>query len=106
MAESTKFYELRLAERKAGRAIRILPTLKKYAQVRVIRSEGRFSMKKVTLTSYKKDPYYAKIMGAVGEILTEKEVVTPLEVLVHMQLLTRDDLEGWLRGRIPYLELV
>ena len=42
----------------------------------------------------------------MSEILTEKEVVTPLEVFVHMQLLTRDDLEGWRRGRIPYLERV
>ena len=61
-------------------------------------------MKKVTLTTYKTDPYYHDVVRAVNEILTQERVVSPVEVFVRMKLLSRDDLEEWRFGRVPYLE--
>lgn len=42
----------------------------------------------------------------VGTILEKGKVVTPVDVLVAMQLLKHDDLEKWRCGRLPYLEQV
>jgi hypothetical protein len=41
---------------------------------------------------------------AVEIILERDKVVRPIDVLIGMQLLSRDDLEEWRCGRIPYLE--
>ena len=54
----------------------------------------------------KADPYYKGIVRAVGEILSEKRFVAPVEVFVHLKLLSRADLEDWRFGRVPYLEKV
>jgi hypothetical protein len=43
---------------------------------------------------------------AVEIILERDKVVRPIDVLIGMQLLSRDDLEEWRCGRIPYLEKV
>jgi hypothetical protein len=46
-------------------------------------------------------------MSRAVEIILEKDkVVRPIDVLIGMQLLSRDDLEEWRCGRIPYLEKV
>ena len=63
-------------------------------------------MKKVTLTNYKSDPYYTDVVRAVSEILTKDKVITPVEVFVRMKLLSKEDLEEWRFGRVPYLERV
>jgi hypothetical protein len=63
-------------------------------------------MKKVTLANYKTDRYYQRIVRAVTDILTNDSVVAPVEVFVRMELLSRQDLENWRFGRIPYLERV
>jgi hypothetical protein len=42
----------------------------------------------------------------VAAILEKGKVVTPVDVLVRMGLLTPENLEEWRRGRIPYLEQV
>ena len=39
-------------------------------------------------------------------ILQHRQVVAPIDVLVGMGLLTREQLEKWRRGRVPYLERV
>ncbi len=63
-------------------------------------------MPKTAVTRYRKDPLYARIARATDEILRRGRVVTPVDVLIAMNLLTREHLEDWRRGRIPYLERV
>jgi hypothetical protein len=60
----------------------------------------------VGLATYRTDPLYPRIVSAVAAILEKGKVVTPVDVLVRMGLLTPEHLEGWRRGRIPYLEQV
>ena len=45
-------------------------------------------------------------MHATDDILRHGKVVIPVDVLVGMDLLTRQHLEDWRRGRTPYLERV
>lgn len=49
---------------------------------------------------------YPRIARAVAAILEKRKIVTPVEVLIGMDLLTPEHLEAWRRGRIPYLEQV
>ena len=58
------------------------------------------------LTRYRQDPLYARIVSATQDLLRRGSVVTPVDVLIAMGLLTREQLEDWRRGRIPYLERV
>lgn len=63
-------------------------------------------MKKVTLENYRIDPYYPRVVRAVSEILERSRTIAPIEVFVHMHLLTREGIEDWRRGRVQYLERV
>jgi hypothetical protein len=63
-------------------------------------------MPKPAATSYRQDPLYAGIVSAVQDVLRCGRVVTPVDVLIAMGLLTRKHLEDWRHGRIPYLERV
>jgi len=65
-----------------------------------------FPMKKVTVENYRDDKYYPKIVRAVEAILSKGDVVSPLEVFVQMELLTKADVESWRFGRVAYLERV
>jgi hypothetical protein len=58
------------------------------------------------LTRYRQDPLYARIASATQDVLRRGPVVTPVDVLIAMGLLTREHLEDWRRGRVPYLERV
>lgn len=58
----------------------------------------------VTVATFRSDPLFSRIERAVATLLKSSKVVTPIDVLVGMQLLTYDDVEDWRRGRIPYLE--
>jgi hypothetical protein len=49
---------------------------------------------------------YPRIVRAVEAILQRGKVVAPVDVIVGMGLLTRDQLEDWRCGRVPYLEKV
>ena len=49
---------------------------------------------------------YPRIVRAVRSILASGKVVAPVDVLVRMGLLLPELLEGWRRGRVPYLERV
>jgi hypothetical protein len=60
----------------------------------------------VTVETYREDPLYPRIVRAVESILKNGKVVAPVEVLAGMGLLTREHLEDWRRGRVPYLEPV
>ncbi len=63
-------------------------------------------MKKPTVENYRQDKYYPKVVRAVAAILANAEVVTAIDVFVHLELLTRPDVESWRFGRVPYLEKV
>jgi hypothetical protein len=60
----------------------------------------------VTVATFRDDPLFPKIGRAVAIILETDKVVRPIDVLIRMQLLSRDDLEDWRFGRVPYLEKV
>ncbi len=61
-------------------------------------------MKKITSTNYKKDTLYPAVSGAIAEILQDGEVVTPVEVLLRLQRISRQQYDDWRFGRIAYLE--
>ena len=63
-------------------------------------------MPKVAATGYRQDPLYARIASATQDVSRRGPVVTPVDVLITMGLLTRERLENWRRGRVPYLERV
>jgi hypothetical protein len=60
----------------------------------------------VTVGTYREDPLYPKVVRAVVSIMDAGKVVAPVEVFVEMGLLTREHLEDWRLGRVPYLERV
>lgn len=59
-----------------------------------------------TIATYRDDPLYPRIVRAVDTLLQSGNVVTPVDVLLGMELLTREQLEDWRRGRMPYLERI
>ena len=63
-------------------------------------------MKKLTGADYKKDKLYPAVARAMAEILKAGAVVAPVDVLLRMQRLTKQQVEDWRFGRIPYLERV
>ena len=63
-------------------------------------------MKTVTLENYTKDKYYPKIVKVVESVLRSENFVTPIEVLISMGLLEKQNIDDWRKGRIPYLEKV
>jgi hypothetical protein len=63
-------------------------------------------MKKVNVENYRDDKYYPRIVRAVESILAKGDVVTPIDVFVHLDLLSKADVESWRFGRVPYLERV
>ncbi len=60
----------------------------------------------VTVSNYRDDPLYPRIVRATEAILRNGNVVRPIDVLVGMGLLTPAQIENWRAGRVPYLELV
>jgi hypothetical protein len=60
----------------------------------------------VSVASFRADALFPRIERAVAGILANGKVVTPVGVLVAMDLLAPEKLEDWRRGRVPYLERV
>lgn len=58
------------------------------------------------MTSYREDPLYLRIARAVDDLLRHGNVVAPADVLIAMELLTREQLRDWGHGRVPFLERV
>jgi hypothetical protein len=56
--------------------------------------------------NYREDPLYPRIRRVVAEILEDGKVVSPIDVLVRLDLLAPEHLDDWLTGRVPYLERV
>jgi hypothetical protein len=63
-------------------------------------------MKSITATNYQKDKLYPAVARAVAEILETTNVVTPVDLLLRLQRITKAQYEDWRFGRIPYLERV
>ena len=61
-------------------------------------------MKKITSTNYQKDTLYPAVSRAIAEIVQDGEVVTPVEVLLRLQRISRQQYEDWRFGKIAYLE--
>ena len=62
------------------------------------------SKPKPSVASFREDPLYPRIAHAVDALLQRGDIVAPIDVLVCMSLLTREDIDDWRRGRVPYLE--
>jgi hypothetical protein len=63
-------------------------------------------MKHVTLSTYRKDKYYSRVVRAMARILMRSDVVAPVEVLIEMGNLTKKNHEAWRAGQVPCLERV
>ena len=63
-------------------------------------------MKTVTVDNYRKDKYYPRVVRAVAKILSHSNVVAPVDVLMEMGNLTKQNVEAWRHGKVPYLEYV
>jgi hypothetical protein len=50
-------------------------------------------MRTVTVATFRDDPLFPKLSRAVEIILEKDKVVRPIDVLIGMELLSRDDLE-------------
>lgn len=62
--------------------------------------------KKLLPSNYRNDKYFPLVARAFREILAEKDIVAPIDVLYRMGRLTAKDIEDWRFGRINYLERV
>jgi len=63
-------------------------------------------MKKVTVTTYRKDKYYPRVVRAIAKVLSKSDVVAPVDVLIEMGNLSKNNHDAWQQGKIPYLERV
>lgn len=63
-------------------------------------------MKKLTAANFSKDSLYPSVTRAVHEVLERNGYVAPVDVLLQMQRITKQQYEDWRFGRIPYLERV
>ena len=63
-------------------------------------------MKTIKESNYRKDKHYPAIVRTVAMILETSNVVTPVELLLHLQRISKQQYEDWRFGRIPYLERV
>jgi hypothetical protein len=61
---------------------------------------------RTSIGTFRNDPMFPRLERAVAAILEKGKVVTPVDVLVRMNLLAPDHLEAWRRGRVSYLERV
>jgi len=64
------------------------------------------AMKKVNASNYQKDERFVSVARSVAQILQTTNVVTPVEVLLRLGRITKQEYEDWRFGRIAYLERV
>ena len=63
-------------------------------------------MKKLTASNYTKDKLYKPVTQAILEVLKRSDHVSPVEVLLQMDRITKKQYEDWRFKRIHYLERV
>ena len=61
---------------------------------------------RVTLSNYKEDKYYPKVVRAVSEILEESQTVRTIDVFHKIGLLSQENIKKWNSGQVSYLESV
>lgn len=61
---------------------------------------------KTTVSNYKKDKYYPRVVKAVGELLSQTNIIAPVEVLIQMGNLSNKSYESWRKGQVSSLERV
>lgn len=71
-----------------------------------MKERRRSRMPPVSVAGYREDPLYPRVARAVAGLLEHGKVVAPVDVLVGMGLLTREQLKAWRHGRVGYLERV
>ncbi len=63
-------------------------------------------MKKVTVSTYRKDKYYPRVVRAFAKALSKSDLVAPVDVLIEMGNLSQKNHDAWRQGKVPYLERV
>jgi len=61
---------------------------------------------RVTLSNYKNDKYYPKVVRAVSELLEESRTIDTIDVFHRIGVLSDENIRKWKAGQIRYLELV
>ncbi|WP_045856803.1 hypothetical protein [Teredinibacter purpureus] len=61
---------------------------------------------RVTLSNYKEDKYYPKVVGVVSEILECERVVKTIDVFHKIGVLSEENIKKWNAGQVGYLETV
>ena len=61
---------------------------------------------KVTVSNYKDDKYYPKVVQAVDEILEIDKEVISTEILQRIGVLSKENYNKWSVGKVRYLEQV
>jgi len=63
-------------------------------------------MKKVTVSNYKQDTLYPKVIRATARILKRADEISPVEIFLEMGNLDRKGIDAWHLGQAPCLERV
>lgn len=63
-------------------------------------------MKHVTFNTYEEDKYYPRVVRAIARILEKSDVVSPVEVLMEMGNLSKQNHDAWRKGQVLYFERV
>jgi hypothetical protein len=58
-------------------------------------------MKKVTVSAYRKDKYYPRVVRAFAKVLSRSDVVAPIDVIMEMGNLSKKNYDDWRHGRVP-----
>jgi hypothetical protein len=61
-------------------------------------------VKAITASNYAKDHYYPKVKKAVAELLDERGVVVPVDLLIKLRFLSEAGIEEWRSGHAKSLE--
>ncbi len=61
---------------------------------------------RITLSNYKEDKYYAKIVRVVGEMLEASKTINTVDVFQRLGVLSEINYKKWLSGQVRCLELV
>lgn len=61
---------------------------------------------RVTLSNYKEDKYYPKVVRVVSEILGHERVVRTIDVFHKIGVLSEQNIKKWNAGQVNYLESV
>lgn len=61
---------------------------------------------RVTLSNYKEDKYYPKVVRVVGEILEVSKTIKTVDVFQRLGVLSEINYKKWLSGQVRCLEFV